>query len=295
MAPMGSYNSVQSGFFLFIIITGVLATITDLRHKKIRNSHLIIMAVAAVILTITKGVSDKSLSMLQLSSTGCAIIIAVAFYKNNSWRGGDAKLFVLLSFLMPVTGYESRMLFPSIALFANAFIIAFIFLGLLFLKDFFTNPKLVTENMLEHLELSRFVRATVVILAVSWIIFPLFQVWGLIKYGTLSFLSIYMIGSFLSKQIYRLVYNNIFTVTVFACGLFLRYKFSPGFFSWKNFLLYLGTVITYVVFSMILRRGTMYVAKSNERIPFSPFLFIGCLLSYTPFLWWIMALQHLGK
>lgn len=288
-------SAFTAAFFLLIMITGGLTIITDLRHKKIRNNHLIIIAVAAVILTITKGLSDQSLSMLQLSSTGCAIIIAGVFYKNNFWRGGDAKLFILLSFLMPVTGYESRIFLPSIALFANTFIIGLIFLGLLGVKVLFTNPKLVTENILNKGTPLMLMDAMLRIFCVSWIIFPLFLAFGLTKYGFLSFLSIYLINFSLRKQISGLIYNKAFVVAVFAGGLFLRFKFSPGFFLWKNSLLYLSTVIIYSFFSIILYKETMYIAKSKDRVPFAPLLFLGCLSSYTPLLLWIMAFKHLGK
>lgn len=288
---MGFNISIHTGFFLLIIITGVLSTVTDLRHKKIRNNHLIIIAVAAVILTITKGLSDKSLPMLQSSSAGCAIIIAWVFYKNDLWRGGDAKLFVLLSFLMPVTGYESKIFLPSIVLFVNSFIIGLISIGFLSLKDFFANPKLGIENISKILIRVEPCWLMATISCVTWIILPLFHACGLTKYGALPFLSTYMITVYLGSQIRILISHKAIAVIAFACGLLLRYKFSPGFFLWKNFLLYLSTIIMYGVFSIFLRD----IAKFNERIPFSPFLFLGCLLSYTPFLWWIMALQHLGK
>jgi Flp pilus assembly protein protease CpaA len=282
-------------FFLLIIITGGFTSVTDLRHKKIKNGQMIIIAVAAVILIVIKGISDKSLPMLQLSSFGCAIIIAWVFYKNDLWRGGDAKLFTLYSLLMPATFYESRIFLPSIALFANAFIIALIYLGLLFIRDSFTNPKLITENILKNFAPSYIIKSILMTLCVSWIIFPLFRAGGLAKYGFLSFLSFYLIIASLGKQLSRVIYNKFFAVTAFVCGLFLQYKFSPGFFLWERFSLYLSTVIIYSVFSIFLYRGTKGIAESNERIPFSPFLFLGCLSSYTPFLWWIMSFQHSGK
>ena len=288
---MGFNNNIHAAFFLLIIITGVLTTITDLRYKKIRNNHLIIIALAAVILTIIKGFLDKSLPMLQLSSAGCAIIIAGAFYKNDAWRGGDAKFFVLFSFLMPVTGYESRIFLPCIALFANAFIIASIFLVLLFIKDLLLYPKHVADNIFKNRPIDVLINVTFLTLCVSWIIFPLIHTFGLIRYGFLSFLSVYVISFFLLKQAGRLLHNKIFSIMVFSCGLFFRYKFSPGFFLWKNFLFYVSTVVIYSVLSTILFKWTEYITKSNERVPFSPFLFLGCLLSYTPFLWWIMFLQ----
>mgnify|MGYP003392419851 CR=1 FL=1 len=292
---MGFDNSVHAGFFLLILITGVLATISDLRHRKIRNNHLVIIAVAAVILTVAKGLSDRSLPMLQLSSTACAIIIALVFYKNDLWRGGDAKLFVLFSLLMPATGYASRIFLPSIALFVNTFIIALVFLGLLLFKNLFINPRSVTEDILKAMREYRPGRAIALTFYVSWIIFPLFRACGLAQYGVLSFLIIYMINVYLSKQVRMLIYNKAFTVAVFAGGLFLRYKFLPGFFLWKNFLLYLASGIIYPALAFILSCGTERITKSDDRIPFSPFLFLGCLSSYTPFLGWIMSLQHLGK
>jgi hypothetical protein len=123
----------------------------------------------------------------------------------------------------------------------------------------------------------------------------LFRACGLAQYGILSFLCIYLINVYLSEQVRVLIYNRIFTLAVFLGGLFLRYKFSPDFFLWKNFLFYLASGIIYPAFAFILSSGTERITKSDDRIPFSPFLFLGCLASYSPFLGWIMSLQHLGK
>lgn len=280
-------------FFLLIIITGFVATSTDLRHKKIRNSHLSIIAIAAIILVIIKALSDKSLPMLQLVSTGCAIIIAWVFYKNDLWRGGDAKLFVAFSFLMPATGYESRIFLPSIALFCTTFISALIFLGLWLFRDFCVNPKAVIENIFKALKRYHLHKAIGATFKISWVIFPLFRACGLAQYGVLSFLGIYLISIYASAELKKLIVHNKFlTVAALVGGLLLHVKFLPDILLWKNFLFYLCIVVVYPVLMFILSSGINFINKSPERVPFAPFLFLGCLLSYTPFLTLIASLQR---
>jgi|GEM_PF-6569717 len=276
-------------FFVLVIITGIFTTITDLQHKKIRNNHLVIIAILAVALTIVKAFADK-FSMLQMVSTGFAVIIALAFYKYDLWRGGDAKLFVLLSFLMPVTGYESKIFLPSIALFVNSFIIALIYLGLSLLKHFFADPKTVTDNVRKAVEEYKPSGAIAVTFFISWLTFPVFRMFGLYRYGVLSFVTIYVINLCLGKTIKTLIQNKAVAVTAFAIGFFLRYKFAPEFFLWNHLLIYAGIVVMYPLLALILSSGTKHIAKSDDRVPFSPFLFMGCLSSYTPFLWWLMSL-----
>lgn len=276
-------------FFVLVVITGIFTTITDLRHKKIRNNHLVIIAVLAVALTIIKAFADK-FSMLQMVSTGFAVIIALAFYKYDLWRGGDAKLFVLLSFLMPVTGYESKIFLPSIALFVNAFIIALIYLGLSLLKHFFADPKTVTDNVRKAVAEYKPGGAIAVTFFISWLAFPVFRMFGLYRYGVLSFVTIYVLNLCLGRSLKILIQNKAFAITAFAAGLFLRYKFTPEFFSWKPILVYSGIVLLYPVLALVMSSGTKHIAKSDDRVPFSPFLFMGCLSSYTPFLWWLMSL-----
>ncbi|MBF0504778.1 MAG: hypothetical protein HQL14_06720 [Candidatus Omnitrophica bacterium] len=277
--------------FVLIIITGIFTTVTDLRHQKIRNNHLIVIVVVTVVFTIARGLSEKSFSMLQISSILSAVIIAGVFYKCDLWRPGDAKLFVVFSSLMPVTGYESRIYFPSIALFANAFILGLIILSVLLIKDLVSQPKLVHEIIFKDSILS-IIRVTFVTSCVSWMVFPLFHAFRLTQYGIFSFLVIYIINISLGLKISRLIDHKLFILTVFAAGLFLRYEFLPGFFLWKNILFYFSHVLIYSAFSFILYRGTRYLSKSNDRVPFAPLLFMGCLLSYTPFLGWIMSRGH---
>lgn len=280
-------------FFLLIIATGFVASITDLRHKKIKNSHLSIIAAAAIVLVVIQGLSERSLPMLQIASTGCAIIIAWVFYKNDLWRGGDAKLFVTFSFLMPATGYESKIFLPSVALFCATFISALIFLGLWLLRDFCVHPQSVIGNIFEALKRYHLHKAIWATFKISWVMFPLLRACGFAQYGILSFLGIYLISIYASAELKKvIVHNKFLTVAVLVSGLLLHIQFLPEILLWKNFLSYVWIVVVYPVFMFILSSAIKFMNKSPERVPFAPFLFLGCLLSYTPFLALMMSFQR---
>lgn len=282
-----------AGFAALIIVAGVITSATDLCHRKICNHHLIFIAGAAAILVVTKGLLDKFFPALQLASTGCAIVIAVVFYKSNLWRGGDAKLFVCFSSLMLPTGFESKIYLPGIALFANAFILALIFVIFLIIRDLFINREFFKTNIFWDLKASRIDEVILTMFCLSWILFPIFYGLGLARFGVLAFLCIYWLTVAFSSQIAELVSNRVIAGIVLFCGVFLRYKFSPDFFLWGNILRYVIAVSVYCVLSYVLHYGTRYVVKSKDRVPFAPFLFLGCLLSYTPFLELVVSLQRI--
>lgn len=290
---MESYKSSLIISFLLIFLIGILCSVTDLRHRKIRNKHLMILSITAVIFALVKIILDGHIQILQMQNIICAVIISIIFYMKGLWAGGDAKLFVLYSFIMPVTGYESKMFLPTVVLFVNTFIIALIFVCLVLLVIFIRNSNsLKWFYIKKYFNLMEILRAILLTNAVAWIIFPLLSLCGLAKYG---FLIVCFINVSIAKKINHMLQNKVIVFWVIVSGLMFRLINSPDFFLLENLLNYLKTVIGCALVSMIFYQGKRNSDYLKERIPFAPFLFLGCLLSYTPFLWWIMSLQLLGK
>lgn len=72
---------------------------------------------------------------------GLSVLVAFLFWQYRLWSAGDAKFFILLSFLFPLKYYSSGFLpyFPSSALLINIFMPIFLFLATGIIVDFFVN------------------------------------------------------------------------------------------------------------------------------------------------------------
>ena len=282
-------NKFHLFFFILIFFTGVLTSFSDLKHQKIRNNCLFAIAVAALVLTIFQGASEQSMPNLKLTSTGCAMVIAWVFYINDLWRGGDAKLFVLYAFLMFATGYEERFLLPCIVLFINTFIFALMFIIL----DLIKTAK--WQHILDSLKPQNFLQVFWVTAASTWLIFPLFSASGLSNHNVWSFTIFYVVTHIFRRRFRELCEIKYFPIFVLIGGFGLRYVFMPEFFVAESILVYLKMLILYFIFAYTVHELTVTLKGSQHRVPFAPFLFLGCLLSFTPFLQWMMTCRLLWQ
>ncbi len=272
--------------FLLILLLGSLTLTTDILHQKIKNVHLIVFASMTLAAYIFFGIQGQRVPSLQLWSTLVATAMALTLYAQNIWKGGDAKLFILYAALMPATGYEHTFILPAASLFANSFIAGLIFLTPALLWSTCKNRHTLIQYTLEPATLFYVLKGVITIFCVSWIIFPVLNHFNLTQYKVLTFFIVYTIGTSLYRPIEKLLLNYRFLTPIILLGLFLHFKIDPGFFTWPRPLKYILLIPTYTLLTHILSKTIEYIADAKDRIPFAPFLLLGCLLSYTPFLFW---------
>ncbi len=134
---------------LFLI--GIITSYQDFRYGEIKNKWIIFGLVlgAAIYLLITAlnlaGFGDIFLSAIPvqlfesnwfnmvgyvLLNSFSSFFLAFLLWRFNLWSAGDAKLFFVFSFLLPLKYYFNDYfpIFPSLALFINVFLCAFLFL-----------------------------------------------------------------------------------------------------------------------------------------------------------------------
>jgi len=136
--------------------------------------------------------------------------------------------------------------------------------------------------------LSRLLPPILTAFCVTWMVFPLCHSLGLGQGSAVTFLISYLFMLLVYRLKAILEHNKVLFVIVFLSGLVLRYKFSPGFFHWPNLFAYFGVVLAYTAAGILLFQGSQHMKHSETRIPFAPLLFLGCLLSYTPYLSFMM-------
>lgn len=196
-------------FFVFLVLVfGAIITKGDLSRGKIRNAVIGTGLIAGVFGYIAVAAwmygmrSDASLSYFFDVNVNFLISILCGYllWHYKLWAAGDAKFFILLSFLVPLRFYENGYLpyFPSSALVINIFIPVFLFLIARVFVDIMINfRKFLTDEIgaigvryakMRH-ELASIVKHKKRIFIFSWTFLLTFLFIPLLKYQTILALS----------------------------------------------------------------------------------------------------------
>lgn len=121
---------------IFILFIGVLSFFVikgDIEHKKIKNKLILVGFLGGFLLFLL----GLTFGFIRVSYLGdvfmnvfLSLLVAYIFWLFSFWPAGDAKLFILFSFLLPLHFYWKSYLpfFPSIIFLVNIFACAYIFL-----------------------------------------------------------------------------------------------------------------------------------------------------------------------
>lgn len=116
------HGRISNRVLLYWLVFGVLALIGGLVFEALGGTYQ-----AAQWVLETEGIS---LVWAVLINAGLAFLLAIALWLLGLWAAGDAKMFALLAFTLPLSMYHQNYLsfFPSFALFFNTFIAMFLLL-----------------------------------------------------------------------------------------------------------------------------------------------------------------------
>lgn len=120
---------VKSFLISIFIIEGFVCSIKDIKMNKIPNQYILyglICAVLGNILYFAFNGGEYILSLL--AHILFSLIIAFLMYALHIWAGGDVKLFVLFSMLMPVEFLKHKIPLSIITIFIITFSLAFLYL-----------------------------------------------------------------------------------------------------------------------------------------------------------------------
>lgn len=284
-------------FLGIILILGILTASTDLWQKKIYNIHLIIGTGLGLIGAWHALLIDPKIIVPHLANGCLAFLIGWLLYHLKIWRGGDAKLFGLYAFLMPPPGQGAIPFSSVFFLFACSFIIATIIIMPIFIKDIILNYGSIAKNIWARRD-AIFQGATTSIFF-SWIIFPIYYIaevtspiiiltisyfmfiWGY-HYDGKEVQKHYMIN-FLKKKYIELSSGILF-------GFLIRLWLAPNSLSWAILIHSILKIGIFTTVSVCIYTALEHLKEYRERVPFAPLLFVGCVLSYTSFLTWVMRL-----
>ncbi|MBF0570996.1 MAG: prepilin peptidase [Candidatus Omnitrophica bacterium] len=286
-------------FLALILIIGVLTTFTDLKNKKIYNRHLAISAIIGLIITAYAVIFRHEHVLFHLINGLIAFLIGLILYQSALWRGGDAKLFALYAFLMPVPEY-GQIPFPNVvSLFACSFIAGMIILIPFFIKDIIINHKAIANDLLLPTKRQAMFEGFATVTFFSWILFPFYYLARITSpfiILTASYLFFnwggkikkeakkHYIIEFCRKKFIKISIGIIF-------GFFVRLWLSPNSLSFPALTRYIMMILLSTTLSICINTIFDHFKNHHERVPFAPLLFMGCVLSYTPFLTKIMHLM----
>jgi Flp pilus assembly protein protease CpaA len=290
-------------FLSVLLFVGALTTFTDLTRKKISNLHLGIGAVLGLLVTAHAAVIRHEPVLFHFINGLVAFLIGFLLYRFELWRGGDAKLFALYAFLMPVSGYATYILppFSNVAsLFACSFIAGMAILFPFFVKDFIIHRHAIVNKLMAPDRRQALFRGIVRIVFFSWVLFPFYF---LLQISNTAVIFTFMAFFFSEriKEAKKSYIKDFFRETFlllfigFMFGFLIRLWLSPHSLSCPALTQYFLRVILSAVFSTCIYTTFSHFKDYHERVPFAPMLLLGCILSYTPFLTWAIHLLHLMR
>ncbi|MEI7998757.1 MAG: prepilin peptidase [Candidatus Omnitrophota bacterium] len=275
-----------------ILVLGVFTTFTDLKGKKIYNQHLAIGAILGIIATFYITLFKHEDFLSHIINGLFAFLIGFLLHRFNLWRGGDAKLFSLYSFLMPPTAHNNFLFSNVISLFSCSFIIGMIILMPFFIKDIIKNHKIIKSDLFSPTKRQGLSKAIITTISFSWILTPLYSLLKItnpIIILTITYLFFnwgYTDEKIVKNHyIFEIFKKNYLKILIFIIlGLSLRFWLCPNSLSYLALLKYIIMLLLTTTLSTFIHTTFYHFKDYHERVPFAPLLFIGCIISYTPFL-----------
>ncbi|MDD5146014.1 MAG: hypothetical protein PHF44_04200 [Candidatus Pacebacteria bacterium] len=231
-----------------------------------------------------------------LLNSFCSFFLTFVLWRFNLWSAGDAKLFFVFSWILPLKYYFNSFIqvFPAINLFINTFIVAFLFLftviAIHFLKEFFPTLRVAgLKNLFKKI----FIESRVHLKSVLDVALILISIFLTIKIiieklqisspFNLKFLTILtIIGlvvfrnqmSIVLKKYHRIIYIYFFLVIIYLI-----------IFSNQQ----LGEILTFVLktififslmFGAIILMPQFYLQKNQKvDMPFAVWLTLGAIIT----------------
>ena len=132
--------------------------------------------------------------------------------------------------------------------------------------------------------------ATRITIGFSWILFPVYYFAKFIHFPAVSLIITYLIYNLATHFLKNIKATYFIVGGGIIFGLLMRVWLSPYSLSWPALPYSILKIGLFSVLSAFIYASLKLLKECHDRIPFAPLLFIGCVLSYTPFLTWIIQL-----
>jgi hypothetical protein len=236
-------------FYPLIIVFGCLTSLSDIRQRKIRNTHIAWGGLAgfglyaAMILT---GRLHLDLFFFAANMT-LAAAIGYGLYAAQFWSAGDGKCFILFSLFTAGAGQVPVFFFPCIFLFVNIMLLAFC---AIFLFDFkFVLVRFKNDWKTLILDLGkRFFISLLIVFSISWVARSLRQPFENFS-PFLSVAVFYVFYAGIYRLIKKMMRKRILLAIFFGAGLAFHLMLRPeDLLTFPRLMSYLLTTLNFSVF-----------------------------------------------
>ncbi|MDE2221581.1 MAG: prepilin peptidase [Candidatus Omnitrophica bacterium] len=272
---------------LLVLLLGLVTSYTDITEKKIKNVHLIVIGAAAVALGLMQAPPHPASAPDTFVNVLVASAIGIPLFISRMWRGGDVKLFIVYSLLMPATGQEGVFLASPVVLFISSFLAALMIVLPFEIYEVFWTNRLSLKS--KEIYWDNIKLAFLGFASFNWIIFSFFYKLKFFKYPLVVAVFSVLLFPFLNRWVMKWAQNalghwrNIIMLAVMA-GFIIHLLFIPREFFWTELGRSVRSIFIFSTIFFIFKCAIDKANVSKERMPFAPMLMIGYYASYTGFL-----------
>ena len=160
-------------------ILGVIVSITDSQHGKIRNKHLLLFGSIAILINsfnffylFAYHKASFSLFYFFIINLIISSLLAYLLYRFNIWSAGDGKLFFVFICLIPIGLFiKNSLLLTSLILLTNTFIIALLIILISLIKDLINLPaRKIFIKQVFHIPFNKLWKIILSVFVVAWAI-----------------------------------------------------------------------------------------------------------------------------
>lgn len=286
--------------FLFpIFLIGLITGYQDFKCGKIKNKWIIlglvwgiaVYAFSVIFKFFNPSVISYSYMLAVFINSGIALLVGYLFWRFNLWSAGDAKLFFVFAFLLPLKYYQRGYLlyFHSFALLVNVFVPAAAYLAARNL--FLAGRVLLRDGIYFRQAIVRLKSEYVAFLRIIFGFFLTFISFQIIRFETKEWLG-QLIGRW---DIFILLaalagikfLKNIFRKNWFLILLFLLVVFYlAGIGLWgidRKIAAFLPIIASSLIFTAIFGISSAllsYESKGQQKtMPFAVWLFLGVIIT----------------
>ena len=294
-------------FLPMVIFVGIISSYTDIKYKKIGN-RLIMSGIAYAFFlniflasySLLKGSIQAHIIINHylnyILNSLAALIVSFFMWRSGIWNAGDAKLFIVFVFLLPLSVYSRSYIdfFPAIALLMNIFVpFSLFFIGKLILFS----SAYIKKEMLKKIKKNFFIELLIVIGisgGLSYLSKTIADTLGIVQNTAFTIIAYFFIRRIVSGRMsyFRRRYNHRVTLFVLLTLLVVALLMFFNIGNAQSMVIRLKSLISLVFAFIIFRIFSIAgesktkpnfkadgVNKKDLEVPFAPAIFIGVLLT----------------
>lgn len=220
------YDLFEIVFLIPVILIGFFCIFTDFKYKKIYNNAIVAGLLYGLFFFIYFLIQEQNLLYIQsvLINFIISIILSYFFWFFKFWTAGNAKLFSLFCFLLPLSFYEHTNFpyFPSLNILINFFALLMVFLLVLSIINIF-KQNFFLKNFIGHI--TSFFKTSFIYVFVFILIRKIleqFEISNFLFFPILYFLFMFLTINFLKRILEKhFIINYLFIVVTIIYSFYL--------------------------------------------------------------------------